>query len=87
MQRDGEMLREYDQSPQPLDETSPGRNTVDTAQTNQPGAGVGPSVTGKLATCTEENRLLQFLYAKTFDRSRIKTLEPRYVLPTRQTVK
>lgn len=30
MQRDGEILWEYNESPQPLDKTSPGRNTVDT---------------------------------------------------------
>lgn len=62
MQRDGEILWEYDQSPQPLDKTSPGRNTVDTAQTNQPGAGVGPSVTGKLSTCTEDSRGCRSFY-------------------------
>lgn len=43
MQRDGKILWEYDNSPETLDKTSPGRNKVNMAQTNQPGASIGPS--------------------------------------------
>lgn len=85
MQRDGEILWEYDESPQPLDKTSPGRNTVDAAQTKPAWSRCWPlSYWQALNAHRRWRRLLQFLYAKTFERSRIKTLEPRYVLPTRK---